>query len=108
MITLDEKYVIEADDACYALKVKTIAKKKDGEEKEPSYRPRGYYTSLYAAICAWYDELNREVVKNRSMTLAEAINAISDNREKVCKAVRAALPNIEIKSGYRGGSIWSK
>lgn len=94
MIFLDELYIVDADEACYALKEKRIATKKDGT-KETYYKPVGYYSSLFAALKGWYKESVRDAVRSRDMTITEALEVVEGCSRRVTDALKEAVKEPE-------------
>ena len=103
MIALDNDYFIDADDRCYMLVKLKPAFTKAGEpkyeengERSMNRDTKGYYTRLSQAISAYSDELDREIVKNGSMTLRDGLNAILESRESVKKLIRESIPELKV------------
>lgn len=94
MIRLDERYAIDADEACYTLKEKKTATKKDGT-KEVYYKPIGYYSSLFAALKGWYKESVRDAVRSRDMIITEALEVVEGCSRRVTDALKEAVKEPE-------------
>lgn len=99
MITLPHGYIIDADSTCYTLARLTKVKKTDKKTGEVRYEDGrkniGYYSRLNQAFVAYSDELDRELVGSREMSLKTAMEAIIESRESVKEAIREALPEIK-------------
>ena len=94
MIELSNGYQIEADERCYTLfKVRPGKNKKTGEVVDVK-EAIGYYGRLSAAIMAYSDELERKKLKDGSMSLSDAVNAIVECRESVKRELRKAMPEV--------------
>lgn len=93
MIKLQRGYTIEADEKCYILFKSTNGTNK---KNEPTVYKRaiGYYSRIGTALSAYSDELDRELVQNKDMTLTEAIKVINESRESVKKLIREAMPEV--------------
>ena len=75
MIELMHDLYIDADEAQYMLRLRTgTVRRKTGEEY---YKILGYYTTLTAALEGAKSYLSRNAIREKSMTLNEAIDEIS-------------------------------
>lgn len=88
MVRYDDDWVILVDDLnympCRDLHRMTSVKQKDGTEKEvPEYgRPLGYYTEFDAALRGIMKKNFNDAVKDREVSLAEALRIIQEERRK--------------------------
>ena len=81
MIKINEKYYIDADSNCYALKEKAIVTTKEGEEKE-GYKDLGYYATIDGCC---YGLIKRETRKFISESEEASLKELIEKVEQIEK-----------------------
>ena len=89
MIELFDGYKIDVDDYSYALMRETGSVRKD--TGKPKNVVIGYYGSLSAALIALKGELVRQKLKNASVRLSEAVDAIKESNERVERLIESEI-----------------
>ena len=103
MVELDSKYVMDANENCYMLKMRVYGKDKEGNQKTDdagnavvSYSTVGYYTSVHDVFRAWYNELLRDKVRKKDLkSAADFVGEVRMAYKMVCKVIDKALPDIK-------------
>lgn len=89
MIELFDGYKIDVDDYSYALMRETGSIRKD--TGKPKNVVIGCYGSLSAALIALKGELVRQKLKNASVRLSEAVDAIKESNERVERLIESEI-----------------
>ena len=89
MIELFDDYVILVNDLDYALARKT--KYRNPKTGKIKYDNIGYFGTVQAALERMVDIYTRDVLKDRSLPLSEAVQAIRESHGRVTKLIETAM-----------------
>ena len=78
MIHIDKDWYIEVEDGCFTLQkyARTYTDKQGVERNE--YTNQRYYATLKQAVLAYYKAQTVEVLRERDLELADALNELTD------------------------------
>lgn len=88
MIRVDENYIIEVDERCYAVKIDMHKEDKNGN---PIYKPVGYYGDIEGAIKGIIKSKVNKSLSEEIHTLESALKCVVDTSKEFGELLKKVI-----------------